>query len=96
MYEIEHPEKKVYPVFICHNSLSDTARKFANKLNIILYENIELGEYPAIKLNPKTNIFFLPFDLNYDELKDYELVFTIEEAINKGYRRRFKWSHLNN
>lgn len=92
MYQIENPDKTVYSVFVTHTKLSQTAKTFAERLGIILYENVELGDYPAIKANKDSDIYFLPFDQQYDEVhKNIEMFLTVEEAENKGYRRRYKW-----
>lgn len=85
--------KNAKPLFISHCKLSETAKKFAEALNIIVYENVELGEYPLIKCNLKDGIYHLPFDQQYDTFKDKNCYYawTIEEAENKGCRRAYKW-----
>ncbi len=97
MYQLEHPTEKTFPVFICHNTLSDVAKIFAEKLNIEVSENIDLGEYPAIKCcdnyEKDTMIYHLPFDLNYDKIKNCKKVLTVKEAEKLGYRRAFKWTN---
>lgn len=94
-YQIEHPDESVIPVFVCHNRLSQVALDFANKLGIEVHQNVELGDYPAIKCcdneRNETFIFYLPFDLGYDEIKNCTKHFTVEEVMKLGYRRRYKW-----
>ncbi len=61
-----------------------------------------MGEYPRIKCNNgvdefgmKTKIYHLPMDQQYDRVQlihDEDMrVFTVEQAVNAGYRRAFKW-----
>ena len=90
-YQLEHPEEKVIPVFVCHNELSEVAKAFSNKLGIEVHEKIELGEYPAIKCNPESMIYHLPFDLSYDKTENCIKVMTVAEAEKLGYRRSYKW-----
>ena len=88
--------KIVKPLFICHNELSETAKDFARSLNILVSENVEIGEYPLIKCYLDSNIYHLPFDLQYDKIKreNCKLVSTIEEAEALGCRRAYPW-HSN-
>lgn len=90
-YQLEHPNEKVIPVFVCHNELSEVAKTFAKKLGIEVHENIELSEYPAIKCNPDSMIYHLPFDLSYDNTENCVKVMTVAEAEKLGYRRSYKW-----
>ena len=94
-YQLEHPTEKTIPVFVCHNELSDIAKAFAQKLGIEVHEKIELGEYPAIKCNPDSMIYHLPFDLSYDNTEKCIKVMTVAEAENLGYRRSYKWHGIS-
>jgi len=104
-YKLDHPDEKrpVYGVFATHTTLSDEAKRFADALNIVYQENIELREYPLIKChngkNPsgeRTKIYHIPIDQQYDttiidpENGDFWAM-TIEEAEAAGYRRAWKW-----
>jgi hypothetical protein len=95
MYGIEiNTTKKIKPIFVCHNDLSTDALKFAEKLGISVYKNVELKEYPLIKLNlnTKEKIYHLPIDQQYDNTyKNIKYVSTIDEAEALGYRRAYKW-----
>lgn len=82
--------KEIIPVFITSTVLSETAKE----LGILVKENLPLGEYCAIKCNLESHIFHLPFDINYDDIKNYELVSTIEEAVENGCRHAYKWSGI--
>ena len=95
-YKMDHPAENVIPIFICHNKLSAVAKQFANKLGIEFSENIQLGEYPAIKCcDNDEKIYYLPFDLNYDSIKNCIKKMTVEEAEKQGYRRRYPWHGLS-
>ncbi len=94
----QHPKKKVIPILITNINLSDTARVFANYLNVEIMENMPLGDFPRIKCNVnkdengyKTLIYHLPFDQQYDKTKicnDGEFyAFNVSEATSKGFRR---------
>ncbi|GHV91608.1 hypothetical protein AGMMS50268_21110 [Spirochaetia bacterium] len=105
MYKLEHPKEKknIKAMFVTHTILSDVAKRFANALNILVRENIELGEYPVIKCHNghdefglPTKIYHLPMDQQYDKTiintKHGDFwAFTIEEAEKKGYQRAHKW-----
>ena len=92
MYNIQN-NKNAIPAFISHCALSETAKDFAEKLNIYVLENIQLKDFPAIKCNLKDKIYHLPFDQQYDTFKDKNCYYawTIEEAESKGCRRAYKW-----
>lgn len=90
----------VIPVLVTNISLSSTAKKFAEVLNIIIHENIDMGDFPRIKCNInrsdgyKTQIYHLPMDQQYDSVKisgpEEFFAFTVEEAEKAGFRRAFK------
>ena len=102
-YCIEHDVegKNVIGVLVTNTSLSETAKKFAERLGIQYQENVEIGNYPRIKCNlghdewGGTRIYHLPFDQQYDATvisKPGEFyAMTVEEAERAGFRRAFKW-----
>ncbi|MDD2496515.1 MAG: hypothetical protein PHE29_15165 [Tissierellia bacterium] len=88
----------VVPVLITNIRLSDTAKLFADYLQVEYIENMALGEYPRIKCNTnkdelgvETRIYHLPFDQQYDRTKISRkgdlYALTVKEAIDKGFRR---------
>ena len=92
----------VHGIFITNITLSDTARKFANYLDIKYKENYPIGDFPRIKCNInrisdglESKIYHLPTDLQYDNVKIENegecFVFTAEEAENLGFRHAYKW-----
>lgn len=103
MYRIDHPSIlcPVSGVFITNTVLSDTAREVAKILNITVVENHEMIEFPRIKCNigrsedGPTHIYHLPMDAQYDvvQIKDPGefCAFTVQEAIDAGFRRAYKW-----
>jgi len=77
MYRIENPNetRQIYPVFVSHTELSKEAKRFADKLGISVYEDIDIGEIPYIKchfgkdeLGRQSKIYHLPVDLQYDKI----------------------------
>lgn len=104
-YQIQNPRvppDRINAVFITNIQLSDTARKFADVLDVHVREHVPKDDYPRIKCNigkdeygDKTYIYHLPMDLNYDSVKLDKpgecKVFTVKEAEDKGFRRAFKW-----
>ena len=98
LYNIEHPNKPATGVFITSTSLSETAEKIANELNIkVAFRNP--GNFPRIKcnINRQTGekIYHLPFDQQYDSTvidksSGEFYAFTVREAEDKGFRRAFK------
>lgn len=104
-YQIQNPRvppERINAVFITNIQLSDTARKFADVLDVHVREHVPKGDYPRIKCNigkdeygDKTYIYHLPMDLNYDSVKLDKpgecKVFTVKEAEDKGFRRALKW-----
>jgi len=92
----------IKPVFMTNIQLSDSAKKFANKLGVIVNENIPLENFPRIKCNVNRDeygneslIYHLPFDQQYDRTKINKknefYAFTVEEAVNVGFRRAFRY-----
>lgn len=105
MYKIENKteSRNIFPVFICHNELSEKAKIFAECLNVNIMERIEIGEYPLIKCNigrdeygTTTRIYHLPQDQQYDKVlinrkKGDLYCFTTAEAEKLKFRRAYKW-----
>lgn len=99
--QIDKPNQKISGVFVTTTSLSETAKKYANKLNIKIDENAVFDKnYPCVKCNiSKKNgekIYHLPFDQQYDKIliepsRGECYVNTVYEAEKKGFRRAFKW-----
>lgn len=92
----------VHGIFITNISLSDTAKKFADFLNIKYKENYPIGEFPRIKCNiskdeygNETKIYHLPTDQQYDNVKIEHrgecFVFTVDEAEKLGFRHAYNW-----
>lgn len=88
-------------IFITNIELSEMARKVANALNIEVWENFGLEEYPIIKCNVAQHtgekIYHLPLDQQYDKVKIIEAngdryVSTVKEAEELGFRRAFRWT----
>ena len=94
--------KQVQGVFVTNIKLSEMARKVAEDLNLHVYENRGMADFPRIKCNigkdeagNPTKIFHLPMDLQYDATKIDKpgefYAFTVQEAVDAGFRRAFKW-----
>lgn len=91
--------KKCFPVFITTSTLSDTARKCAEYLQIDVAENFEFADYPMIKCNISRDgekIYHLPFDQQYDRVRirpgsGEAYVATVKEAESLGFRRAYRW-----
>ncbi len=102
-YKIEHDNllNTASSVFITNTKLSDTARKAAEMLGIFVVEEHEMVEFPRIKCNigrdefGETYIYHLPMDTQYDivQIKNPGefYAFTVQEAIDAGFRRAYKW-----
>ena len=94
--------ENVVPVFITNIELSETAREFAEYLDVKVIENRDFEEFPRIKCNinrdefgSETKIYHLPMDQQYDRTRITKVgecfAFTVEEAVRKGFRRAYKW-----
>ena len=90
--------KKIEMVLLTKTELSIEAKEFCKKLDIIYFENIEIEDYPRVKLVGGTEkIFYIPTDLQYDNIvfnstnKEYKRVTSCKEADILGYRHCFKW-----
>ena len=107
LYKIEHgisvKDDSVRGVLITNTVLSDKAKEIAEQLGIMYKEKYPMGDYPRIKCNIgrnrdgiPTKIYHLPMDLQYDNVvidkKGEFYAFTVKEAVDKGFRRAFKWS----
>ena len=98
LFEQQHPECPVFGVFVTSTKLSDTARLCASRLNIQVFENISIDNYPVIKCNISHSgekIYHLPFDQQYDRvvIEPYKGEFyanTVAEAENAGFRRALR------
>lgn len=94
--------KQIIGVFVTSTRLSDMAKRFAEELEIMVFESIPMGQYPLIKCNinkdeygATTYIYHLPMDLSYDVTKIDSpgefMAFTVKEAEDAGFRRSFKY-----
>lgn len=104
LYKMDHPLFDCKAVFVTTTSLSRKARKIADFLGIVVYENINISNFPRIKcnINKQTGekIYHLPFDQQYDrtviETNTGEFyAMTVAEAEEKGFRRAFKHIGVN-
>ncbi len=91
---------KIHPVFITNIDLSETAKKFASRLNVITCK-WQLQDFPRIKcnINNGEKIYHLPFDQQYDRTlikNDGEFyAYTVHEAVKKGFKRAKKHFFTN-
>jgi len=97
---------KIVPVFVTNIQLSNKAKDVAEFLKVRYREKKELGDFPRIKCNINTDnynglskIYHLPMDQQYDKTKICKkgefLASTVNEAMQAGFRRAFRW-HGNN
>lgn len=102
-YGLVNNIQNIQPIIITTYKLSDEAKEFAKYLNVGILEDFKIKQYPMIKCNisNKTGekIYHLPFDQQYDSIiiekeKGECYVFTVKEAVNKGFRRAYKWKSL--
>ena len=97
------PKKKIIGILYTTTSVTTEAKKTASLLNIQIYDNFPIKDYPMIKCNFSENgekIYHLPFDQMYDKtfitLKKGDLyVSTAEEAESLGFRHAHKWKPEN-
>lgn len=93
------PKRDIKGILYTTTQVSDEAKKEALKLNIAIYENFAIKEYPIIKCNLSEmgeKIYHLPFDQQYDKTfitlsKGDFYATTVEEAENLGFRHAHKW-----
>lgn len=97
-YQVDHPYEKVSCILVTNTKCSERAKSFARKMNIIVKEGIQIGDYPRIKCNISEDgeyIYHLPMDQQYDNViidKPGEFfAMTVQEAVNKGFRRAYRW-----
>jgi hypothetical protein len=90
--------QKIEAVFLTNIELSETAKRFAERLGVIICKK-EMNDFPRIKcnINNGEKIYHLPFDQQYDrtQIKNVGEFYatTIKEAEDNGFRRAFR--HLN-
>lgn len=99
-YNITHDSYNLFqaiPVLIYTGKVSEVAQEFAKKLGVVLHK-MPMGDYPMIKCNKNNGnkIFHLPFDQQYWNTKiDFAsgefYATTIQEAIDAGFRRAYRW-----
>lgn len=85
----------VKAIFYTTARYSDTAKEVAKVLGVELRTEKFNRSYPMIKCNVSANgdkTYHLPFDPHYDKVKidlhrDEYFVHTVQEAIEKGFRR---------
>ena len=105
-YQITHRNyynTNIVPLLVTTTELSDTAKQFAERLGVLVKENVEIGDYPMIKcnINNGNKIYHLPFDQQYyttiiTEYTGERYVETVEEATRLGFRRAMRWRGNNN
>lgn len=91
--------EKIRIILLTKTEISEEAKSFCEKLNVIYQEKIEIKQnYPRVKLvYGEEKIFYIPTDLQYDNIsfgstnKEYDRAFTCKEAEEKGYRHCYKW-----
>ena len=88
----------VVPVLYTTTKLSDMAMEFAKRLGVEVIV-AEKKEFPMIKCNISKDgekIYHLPFDQQYYKVKIEEdkgefYAWTVKEAVEKGFRRAYKY-----
>lgn len=102
-YGMDLPENLIItPVFITNIQLSESAKRFAKKLGVIINENIPIEEFSRIKCNvnrdeygSESKIYHLPFDQQYDKTKinkkEEFYAFSVKEAVDAGFRRAYRY-----
>ncbi len=91
------PQNSVVPIFITNTKLSEKAKLFAERLNILYKEDFPISDFPRIKCNIKNGnyIYHLPMDQQYDKVKIDKpgefFAFTVEQAEKAGFRRAYRW-----
>lgn len=102
-YRIDHNDllEVVSPVFVTNTKLSDMARKVAETLEVLVVEGHDMVDFPRIKCNighgdcGETHIYHLPMDDQYDVVQIKNpgefYAFTVQEAIDAGFRRAYRW-----
>ena len=102
-YKKSHPKEKVTPVLYLQCRLSERGFDFANSLGIKVEQDFRLEKnlFPLIKCNISSSgekIYHLPFDQQYRRTKVTKpgefMAFTVKEAVDKGFRRAFRWKNV--
>ena len=101
IHPLEIVGKTIIPVFVTTAQLSETARRFAEKLSVTVAIEPN-GDYPQIKCNvgrEGEKIYHLPFDQQYNKViiepeKGEFMAWTVEEAEKRGYRRARKYYNV--
>lgn len=91
-------DEEVVPMLMTTAELSETAREFAKKLDVVALR-VKMGDYPQIKCHIGRNgerIYHLPFDQQYynthiNENEGDRYVDSVEEAERLGFRRAYRW-----
>lgn len=91
--------KQVKGILYTTTKVSEEAKKEAKALNIEIFEEFPLEEYPKVKCNVSATgekIYHLPFDQLYDRMfikpKHGDLyVATVEDAVSRGFRHAHRW-----
>ena len=99
IFKKKFPNKKCEGIIVTTTTLTDFAKKCADILGIVYFENEQVLDYPMVKCNISKNgerIYHLPFDQQYDKVriagKDNCLyVKTVAEAEKLGFRHAYKW-----
>lgn len=95
----KYPSRNIHGILYTTTQVSAEAKKEAVRLNIEIYEDFAIKEYPMIKCNISQSgekIYHLPFDQMYDKTfitpsKGDFYAATVEEAENFGFRHAHKW-----
>ena len=99
LLRINNPKKNYIAVFYTSTTLSDTAKKCADALDISVVERFEYQPYPMIKCNVNQDgqkIYHLPMDQRYDVVqisgkKEACYLSSTQEAEAAGFRRAYRW-----
>lgn len=108
MYRLENQNllnRSIHGVFVTNTTLSTMAHQVADLLDIAIVEGHEMVAFPRIKCNighdefGETYIYHLPMDSQYDSTQIKHpgefYAFTVQEAIDAGFRRAYKWHGKN-
>jgi hypothetical protein len=108
MYRLENQNllnRSIHGVFITNTTVSSMAHQIADLLDISVVEGHEMVAFPRIKCNighdefGETYIYHLPMDSQYDSTQIKHpgefYAFTVQEAIDAGFRRAYKWHGKN-
>lgn len=100
LWGLLNPSPRTCRSVICTSyELSCDAQLFAKHLGVEARIGVVPKDYPRIKLNPESRtgekIFHLPFDQQYDRLQGADRVWTVKEAIERGFRHAYRWTGEN-